>query len=284
MLIDFISVKKNILIIILCFILVTIISCSDNVSLNSPDGLIVILKADDLGDTTANWNRFMRMVDDNKICASIGVIPAKISNEGSKAEIRKISFLKQVNNFAVIEFWNHGYNHSKNKLVTEFSGTDELSQINHIQLSQTFLYEVSQKTCHTFGAPFNHTSGVTSSALSNFPEINVWFSYQKNEKHFLNEWKDPDLKVINSIDQHLILNVDYLFLHGLPIGEAISNYDNDKKKPYIVIQFHPAKWSNLEFYKFEKLVHFYKENKRATFMTPYQYFRYLHKVYNADKI
>jgi len=273
--------NKNIYLLLLSYFLISMSSCKDNISANSPNGLVVILKADDLGDTTANWNRFMKIVNDNNICASIGVIPARVNKESSKAEIRRISRIKQINNFPVIEFWNHGHTHLKTKGITEFSGGDMLDQANHIQLTQHFLYQTLQYSCHTFGAPFNRSSGVTSTALVNSPEINVWFSYQENEKHFSPEWVDPDKKVINNYDQHIILNVNYLFLHEFPIGQVIDNYKNDKDKPYIVIQVHPEFWNDSKFMKFEQLIHFYKDKQLATFMTPYQYFQSLHKVYTS---
>jgi hypothetical protein len=277
------SVNKNVYFIILSCLFISIGSCKDNISVNSPNGLVVILKADDLGDTTANWNRFIKIINDNNICASIGVIPAKVKKESSKSEIQRISGLKQDNKFPVIEFWNHGYFHSKVKGITEFSGGDMISQMNHIQLTQQFLNETLQHASHTFGAPFNRSSGVTPSALVNSPEINVWFSYQDNEKHFLPDWVDPDETVVNDYDQHIILNVDYLFLHDLPIGQVIDNYKSDKEKPYIVIQIHPEFWNDLKFKKFEKLIHFYKDKQLATFMTPYQYFKSLHKVYTSNE-
>jgi hypothetical protein len=251
--------------------------------LNAPNGLVVIIKADDLGDTTANWNRFMKIVVDNNICAGVGVIAGRVTTEGSKAEIRRVFQFKQENGFSAIEFWNHGYDHSKINGVTEFSSSDTDAQANHIQLSQSFLFENLNTTCHTFGAPFNRTSGVTSSALKNSPEINVWLCYQSNEKHYLSEWKDPNKKVINKTDQHIILNTDYLYLYDFPIGVIINNYDRDKDKPYILIQIHPAKWDDSKFSRFEKLIHFYKDKHLATFMTPYQYYKYLHREYTPDE-
>ncbi|MDD4969240.1 MAG: hypothetical protein PHT07_07385 [Paludibacter sp.] len=271
--------NKYLLIIIAFCFLASICSCNDNVSLNSPNGLVVIIKADDLGDTTANWNRFMKIVIDNKICAGVGVIPGRVTTQGSISEMKRINELRQSNEFPYIEFWNHGYDHHKTNKETEFSGSDLNDQTKRIQMSQNFLFDNLSSTCHTFGAPFNKTSGVTSSALVNSPEINVWLSYQKIEKHFLGDWKDPNKKVITKMDQHIILNTDYLYLNDFPIGDIINNYERDKEKPYVLIQIHPAKWDERRFNQFEKLIHFYKDRHLAIFMTPYQYFRYLHKEY-----
>lgn len=275
--------NKIILKIILSVFLIFICSCEDNLSSNSPNGLVIIIKADDLGDTTANWNKFIKLIEDNKICASIGVVPAQVKKAGSKEEIVRVSKLRMGNRFPVIEFWNHGYDHSRKNGISEFSSPDLKNQIDHIQKTQSFLYNTLKSTCHTFGAPFNKTSGVTSSALDEFPEINVWLCYQSNEKQLINQWKDPNMKVIYQNDKHLILNVDYLFLHDFEVGDLINNYEIDKEKPYISIQIHPAMWDNSKFDKFDKMIHFYKDRHLAIFMTPYQYYKYLHKGYAPDE-
>ncbi|MFZ4725857.1 MAG: hypothetical protein ACOYMD_10465, partial [Paludibacter sp.] len=83
-------------------------SCNDDVSLNAPNGLIVIVKADDLGETNPNWNKFMKMVIDNDICVSIGIITKNVTTNESVEEIKRISNILQPNKFPVIEFWNHG--------------------------------------------------------------------------------------------------------------------------------------------------------------------------------
>ena len=261
----------------LCFVaLMFFNSCGEDVSLNSPNVLVVIIKADDLGDTTPNWNRFIRMVSDNGICAGIGVISKFVTTEGSISEIQRLSALKQSNNFPTIEFWNHGYDHSKVNDYTEFYKTSYEYQLNHIHMAQNFFTSRLHLTSNSFGAPFNRTSTETASALNDFPEINVWQYYEKIEKQYQKEWKDPNQRVINEIDQHIILNVDYLFLHNFPSEKVTHNYNHDKNKPYILVQIHPAYWDEKSFNKFEQFIHFYRNTNRAVFMTPYQYYLYLH--------
>ena len=94
-------------------------------------------------ETTPNWNKFIQVVIDKEICASIGIISKPLSSKNSISEIRRISKIKQKNNFPVIEFWNHGYDHSKNGNKTEFYGTDFNYQLSHIQKSQDFFIDSS---------------------------------------------------------------------------------------------------------------------------------------------
>ena len=275
---------KYIYIIIILISNFFICSCTEDISQNAPNGLVVILKADDLGETTANWNRFMKIIEDDSICAGIGVIANNVKTESSKIEIQRESALKQKNNFSIIEFWNHGYDHSKIRGKTEFDGTDFDFQMNHIQKAQKFFTDSLHLSSHCFGAPFNRTTHITDEVLKSFPEINIWQCYEDIEKQHHSEWKDPDKKIIKSEDQHILLNVNYLYYHGFPIDNILNNYEKDKNKPYILIQIHPAVWNDKNFDSFEKLIHFYKTNKRATFMTPYQYYQFLHKHYNANEI
>lgn len=252
-------------------------SCNDESSVNYSNLPVIILKADDLMDTTPNWNRFIKIVIDNEICASIGIISKPLSSKKSISEIRRISKIKQKNNFPVIEFWNHGYDHSKNGNKTEFYGTDFNYQLSHIQKSQDFFIDSLQCISHSFGAPFNKTNSVTYAALKNHPDINVWMCYQKNEKEYENDvWKDPKKKEINSFDRNLILDVDYLSLKEFSMHEFKKNFNKDKRKQYILIQIHPQFWDNKSFDNFIQLISFYKDQKHGVFMTPYQYYQSLH--------
>ena len=228
-------------------------------------------------ETTPNWNKFIQVVIDKEICASIGIISKPLSSKNSISEIRRISKIKQKNNFPVIEFWNHGYDHSKNGNKTEFYGTDFNYQLSHIQKSQDFFIDSLQFVSHSFGAPFNKTNSVTEAALKKHPDINVWMRYQKNEKQNSNHyWKDPKRNVINSSDRNLILHVDYLSLKDFYMDRLQKNFNKDKNKPYILIQIHPQHWDNKSFDNFIKLISFYKDQKRGVFMTPYQYYKSLH--------
>lgn len=251
-------------------------SCNEDVLVNSPNKLVVIIKADDLGDTTTRWNRFIKMIDDLNINAGIGVI-AKNVHSNSIDELRRVSNLKQTNGFPVIEFWNHGYDHwhKGDKVGTEFFGTDYDYQLLHLQLAQHFFLDSLFFTCHTFGAPFNRTSETTYTVINQFTEINVWQCFKSLENHENSYWKDPKDRVIHSSDKHILLSVDFLSLKTLDIQEVENNYSKFIKNPYVLLQIHPANWDDAMFVDFEKLIRFYQETNRTIFMTPYQYFQYL---------
>jgi hypothetical protein len=163
----------------------------------------------------------------------------------------------------------------------EFDGTDYHYQYSHIQSAQNFFTKTLSLTCRSFGAPFNKTSTETKSAITHFAEINVWMCYEKIENQYPSDWKDPNEKVILATDKHIILDVDYASVFKFNSYEMIKNYKQDKKKPYILIQLHPNLWKEKSFEEFEKLIHFYKSGNHAVFMTPFQYYEYLHELHNT---
>jgi peptidoglycan/xylan/chitin deacetylase (PgdA/CDA1 family) len=271
------------------FIIIVIISsffmsCTDEL-LKPTEGLIVILKADDLGDTTPNWNRFVKKIIDDSICASIGVISKNV-HERSIPELQRISNITQVNGFPTVEFWNHGYDHinlKKNDEVTEFYNTNTNYQYTHYQLAQHFFLDSLHIISHSFGAPHNRSDSKTQNVIKDFPEINVWLQYEQIEHYNHGVWKDPKYKLINTGDQHIILSIDYLSLRSFNVIDIEKNYINDSKKNYIVIQIHPWLWGDNAFNKFDNVVQFYKRHK-VRFMTPFQYYNYLHNKQNIKDI
>lgn len=276
-----IILSKYIRISLILIIVTFSISCRENVLSNSANGLVVILKADDLGDTTRNWNRFIKILNDDSICAGIGVITKNV-HKSTVSEIQKISNINQSNGFPVVEFWNHGYDHINLKekdAVTEFYNTDFKYQQKHFSIAQHFFSDTLHLTSHSFGAPHNRTTYLTETVIQSFPEINVWQHYSKIENYKLTGWKDPKFTIIHETDKHIILSIDYLSLMKINLEDFFNNYAKDNMKPYLLIQIHPANWDEATFEKFETLVAFYKL-KHATFMTPYQYYQFLHKKQN----
>lgn len=276
-----IDVFRNTIKVLLIILLTSsFVYCKEETTTYDP-GLIVILKADDLGDMTPNWERFMHIIFKDSICGSIGIIADKVKNESTLEEIRKISEYKQGNNFPVIEFWNHGFSHIKNNNGTEFDGSTSEFQTNHLQMAQEFMNEKLRIQCHTFGAPYNRTDKNTLKALHNCPEICVWFCLNKLEKEEKKGWKNPDDHNSGSDDNKILLDIDYYFYKIFPVDKMLNNYQKDQLKPYIVIQVHPLMWKDKNFEDFEKLIKFYK-NRKTTFMTPYQYYQYLNEIYEGD--
>ncbi|MEI6752311.1 MAG: hypothetical protein WCK78_04005 [Paludibacter sp.] len=236
-----------------------------------------------MGVIDANWYKFIQKLIDDSICAGIGVISKNVSN-ASAAEIQRITNIKQKNGYPAVEFWNHGYDHKDLKPhdeQTEFFNTNLNYQHSHINLAQHFFTDSLHITSHTFGAPHNRTQLITENVIEQFPEINVWQHYGRTEKYDHSGWKDPKYRVIHDTDQRIILSIDYLSLRSFNIDDMVKNYDEDRKKPYIIIQIHPAAWNDEIFQKFESIVQFYKQSHRATFMTPYQYYQFLHKKVNV---
>lgn len=273
---------KQILFILCTFLTVVLYSCEED-ALSNPDEIpIVILKADDLGEIDEAWARFMNIIQEEDICAGIGIITNNVKSPNTVNELQRIASKKQLNGFPVIEFWNHGYNHYSNGNIKEFSGTSPDYQTEHIKLAQQFFIDTFKLPCHTFSAPYNRTCKETQKALAGFPEIKVWMCHEKLEETTGANWKNPKKNEIKQDDKQVVLYLDYLFLKGFNYKKINQNYKKDKSKPYILIQIHPANWKEDDFDSFQEFIRVYKNDKQAVFMTPYQYYEFLHGHENAE--
>jgi hypothetical protein len=76
---------------------------------------VIILKADDFIDMTLNWQKFINIIKDNNICASLGVYPGAIHSSASVNSLKAIASLTQTLDTSqpVFELWSHGYNHKE---------------------------------------------------------------------------------------------------------------------------------------------------------------------------
>ena len=73
---------------------------------------VVIIKADDLhcSETISEeWRRFFDFVDNNKLCASVGIVGKSLESPIAST----IQELKDRIKTVHWEFWNHGYTHNE---------------------------------------------------------------------------------------------------------------------------------------------------------------------------
>lgn len=235
---------------------------------------VVIIKADDLGNMTPNWQKYISMTIDNNIASSIGVITKNMTDRATIEKVKEYSNLKNDKGESILEFWNHGYDHSKTNKIYEFNGTDLTSQINDIKRSQTFFKDSLGLVCTTFSAPYNQSSKVTYEALKSFHEIKIWMCYQRNEKQFHSTWINPYFTKVKSNQSKIILDVKSESVYHIPFVSVEAFFKANKYAPYLVIQIHPNAWQDHDYADFQSLIEYLK-TKNVIFMTPLQYFNYL---------
>ena len=250
-------------------------SCEGDQALKSKaNQTVIILKADDLSNMTPNWQQFIDITIENNIASSIGIISKNMTDHTTINEIKEISHLKNDQGEFVVEFWNHGYDHSGSNNTWEFKNVDLASQIDHIRRAQKFFLDTLGFRSNTFSAPFNQTSQETYTALKSFPEIKVWMCYQKLEKQYHADWRSPFQSVYKANQDHIILDIKIETVYHLPLKEVKKFFNNNKHLPYLIIQVHPNTWDSGDFGDFQALIDFLKE-RNVIFMTPFQYLNYL---------
>lgn len=270
--------NKSSLKIVLALFLFTIfmlLSCESDIYRNSPS-MVVIIKADDLGNMTSNWERFIQNVEDNNICASIGIISSQVTDRKSIIDIKEVAEHKQSNGFPIIEFWNHGFDHFGNNSMTEFWGTSKEYQIEHIKKAQEFIFDSLDIQCTTFSSPFNRTSAETYEALNIFPEIKIIMTHRKSEIFEKNSWIEVKRKHGKMNVSKLRLQVQFQSVYDVPFSEIKKNINKIPLDGYLVVQIHPNAWDESDFSTFQEMIDFFKK-KQVQFMTPQQYYKYLQK-------
>lgn len=257
----------------LCGLLTGLYSCESSIYELTPN-MVVIIKADDLENMTSNWERFIDVVETNTICAGIGVISSHVTDSTSIQRIRHLALLKQRGGDAIIEFWNHGYDHSGDNNQTEFWGTSVEDQIKHIQKSQQFFTDSLGIKCVTFSTPFNRTSAETYQALSYFPEIKILMTARKTEIYEPYKWVEIRGKEETLQSPYIRLNILFLSVKNVPLTQIKQHIHSVAPNGCVVVQIHPNLWDNKDFTDFQKMIDLFKR-KHVQFMTPQQYYAYL---------
>ena len=248
--------------------------CTDELSVNPK--LTVIIKADDLIDYSPNWQQFVSILQKNDISAAVGVTSDLVaSKQATIVKIRELSSLTRKDKKPLIEFWNHGYDHSREKdTKTEFNNSNFNQQSQHIRLAQQFFADSLRLTAKTFSAPFNNSTSTSLKAVTSFPEINVIMRSEKHEKYSLTRpWADPNKKRIKS-DNKICLNIRFLKLYDVPLTDIENYFKVEINDSYLVIQIHPNPWEDEDFADFQRMIDFLKD-KKVTFMTPDEYYQFL---------
>jgi peptidoglycan/xylan/chitin deacetylase (PgdA/CDA1 family) len=234
---------------------------------SSPAAKFVLWKFDDLRGGSANgvgagFNRVVEWLKEKKMKASLGIICDSLE----KPTPSYIAFIKgnAVENGGLIEFWNHGLNHSKKPVAnaeSEFKGTDLAFQAEHLAKASQLLKDLCGLTFHTFGSPYNEVDATTEQALSQNPDYQVWLYGLKPDG---NEPGRP-LALARTLNLEIAT--------GKVSAEAfLGAYAKSPAHPYLLLQGHAGMWDEQSFKDFtvvaDRLV-----ADGWTFATPYEYYQ-----------
>ena len=232
----------------------------------SPAPRIAIIKADDLRGLSEKWNRFIALVRQKQVKVSIGVIGNSFERDPQGSYARWLTDLGQAGD---VEFWSHGWDHTKNDVngvtVYEFSHSGLSHQREHLQKMQTVFHEKTGITLMTFGAPNNAMDTDTAEALNGLPALRGVFC-QVGES------------VCTPLLRGKVLMP--MALRGEADGTGKPDFNKFKEayaqRPaglaFAALQFHPPYFSDQAFVEFAAIVDFLKA-EGWVFMLPSEYVR-----------
>ena len=231
----------------------------------------VMFKFDDVANQKGNVNsRFVRVADylaSKKIKSGFGVIVKSIENQPND---KYVAWLKRnaVENGGLVEFWCHGWDHAMFFNCTEdddcardvkFHG-EHATGLKHQRTHLTRALEAFKRhtglTMHTLGTAGNAGNADTLKALKDHPEMKVWLfgTGKSDDVMILGRWLNLE---------HAVGKVGY--------SEFLRGYAKNRQKEYVVLQGHPAMWTDAMFEDFKKIVELL-EREGWIFVTPYEFY------------
>lgn len=202
------------------------------------------------------WERLAQLT----IQKNVKVAPGIIGNSLEEGDEAYLTWIKELHDTGLFEFWNHGYLHQRwvenNKRYAEFYNTDVQQQIDYLQQTQELGNEKLGIEFTTFGAPYNRTDKNTSLALNQFPEIKGWFYPQENHQN--------GKTLLHRIPA---LNIEYPVHRPNFYHFFNSYYFYSSINDVITIQGHPRSWDDHGFNQFELIID-YLQNIDAPIILP----------------
>jgi peptidoglycan/xylan/chitin deacetylase (PgdA/CDA1 family) len=204
----------------------------------------IVIKLDDLkpsrGGVHARWVRAADFAAERKIKVGLGIIA-----EGMKDECAPFcDWVKARRAAGGVEFWFHGYDHSRDGKNMEFSGQPYAFQKQHVEDSQRLAREKLGFAFTSFGAPFNATDETTRRVFAEDPDLQVWMYGDRG---------DAGDKVV--LERAFAVNLESPTIIANH-GAFIEGYAHNRGAAYFVLQGHPAGWGDDRFEQFVKIIDF----------------------------
>ena len=222
---------------------------------------IIVLKLDDVTThggrgnvpVSPRWQRVTDFIETNQLKASYGIIGWSLEQDHPAY----FTWIKDLHNKGIIEFWNHGYRDRKDgDKAGEFEGPFT-EQKAALEKTQRLAKEKLGIELRAFGPHWSGTNADTAKALEGVPEIKMCFYDPKGARQFVFE------RVL--VLEHPTFVPDFDKFKQL--------YEkNGKDKACLALQGHPNAWDDKRWAGFVKIIEFLKA-KGCVFMTPSEYLK-----------
>ncbi len=227
----------------------------------------IVLKFDDFVPSgseeifSACFRRVSDHAEANDLHASFGVIAKALEKEDGPFCAWVRSNARE--NGGRFEFWHHGYDHKLHfkldgvEMQGEFSGPTYAYQSAHFKQAMALFTKRTGLVFHTFGAPGNAHDGSTLRVLEEEPQIKVWL-YGDTHAVTTKLVLDRPLNLECAVG---VVNVE----------EFEKEYAGVRTHECLVLQGHPAMWSDESWNAYLDIVNMLKEDRRE-FITPMEWF------------
>ncbi len=248
----------------------TVATCSKTLLLYRQ---IILLKADDwvrdpdyyMGVGT-RWDSYINYLRQRNIKTSVGLIANSLDPEypypGANKWSEFVEYSKAAWRTGLVDFFNHGYDHSGGADWAEFWNMDYAFQKNHLEMGNQLARNVLGIPLTGFGAPFNSFDTNTAKVVDESTDTQVWIfgPVGGSSKIVLD-------RMAGEIEPFAVGTPDFAgFLQGY-----------DAAAPCAVLQHHPnSPQFTTHFSEFEQIIT-YLLNQKATFMTFNDYFLLTHE-------
>lgn len=243
----------------------------------APEHLVpVVFKLDDVrtndsGHLSERWRRLLPLVREKKIKLSLGVI----ANSLESAKPAYISWLRDMHDTGLVEFWFHGYDHGVravgDKDAAEFTALTYEEQKDRFIKSQILAQDKLGFTFQTYGppgggklSPSDADLDATARVLTADPSMKVWLYPSPMDAR---GQALTDAGKITVLDRVWAVNIEHPLFVPNP-EKFIAGYNKyAAKRRYFILQGHANKWDDARWAEFLKIIDYVIQNKIPT-LTP----------------
>lgn len=204
----------------------------------------IVIKLDDFkparGGVHARWHRVADFAAERRIKVGFGIIAQSLDADSPAF----FAWTKERHASGAIEFWFHGWDHSEEGQLREFSGRPYDYQKKHVVDSQRLAREKLGFAFRSFGAPFNAVDATAAQVIGEDPDLAVWMYGKPGETG--GKLALERAFAVNLESPTIIANY----------GAFIEGYAHNRGAAYFVLQGHPAGWDDARYAEFVKIVDF----------------------------
>jgi len=222
-------------------------------------GPIVVLKLDDVtvraatGPISWRWRKVVEYLEKNQLKAGCGVICNSLELNNPEY----VQWVKDVHARGFIEFWFHGWDHGVHEVDgekwNEFNHRTYEDQKERFEKSIRLAKEKLGITCSCFGPGGGvgtpSYDAVTARVMGEVPEMVAWLYPMPIEKIGAELAQAGKVTILDRVWQ---ANIEKSV--GVPdLAKLQAGLDANPKRPYFVLQGHPAMWDDARFAEFERV-------------------------------